>query len=394
MSPAADAAVVGGGPAGCSAAIFLAQRGVNVILVEKARFPRAKACGEGVMPSGLGALRRLGVLAEVERAGRRFSGVRFTEPGGRSAAGEFSGGGYGLVLSRETLDLILLEKAKTVPGITVLEGRRAVRPLLDARGFLEGFETAASYPDGAPGPLEIRARQTVIADGSLSLAAEALGLKRRLPRRRRYGLRTHFAGIAGLGDKVEVFFIPGGEIYVAPHREPGTALVSLLLEESALGRFAGRTVAAFEETLLSCAFLLDRFSGASRLSPVIGLGPLGGRRDSWSGPGWLLAGDAASSVDPITGDGIAIALQNGELAAETIFRRLQGRSPEGDGAAYESARRALLRDKQMRERLLLTLTSAGPLVRRGVLTVMAASPKLFSLLMSEGFSRTDPPEIG
>lgn len=380
MSLSADVAVVGAGPAGCSAAIFLALRGFRVVLVEKTRFPRPKVCGEGVMPAGLGVLGRLGVLPDVERAGRRFRGVAFKDIDGRSASGDFRGGGSGIVLRRETLDSILLERAKALSAITVLEGRRVVKPLLGPAG-LEGFETAGIDEKVESEAKEIRARQSVIADGALSPVAESLGLRRMMPARARYGLRTHCDKIEDLGDRVEVFLIPGGEIYVAPQREPGTALVSLLLEESELARFKERTQDAFDETLRTCPFLKVRMRSSSRLTPILGLGPLGGSRERWSGPGWLLAGDAASSVDPITGDGIAIALQNGELAAETIARRLKGGSAGSTGAFYARRRRALLRGKRIRAGFLLALTKAPPFVSRGVFSGLGASPALFSLLL-------------
>ena len=380
MSFSADVAVIGGGPAGCSTAISLALRGLSVILVEKTRFPRPKVCGEGVMPAGLGVLSRLGVLPGVEEAGRRFRGVAFTDTHGRRASGVFRHGAHGIVIRRETLDSILLERAKTFSQIQVLEGRRVVKALVGARG-LEGFETVETDAGGGRAPKQIGARQAVIADGALSPAAESLGLRRTLPRRARYGLRTHYDKIEGLADKVEVFLIPGGEIYVAPQREPGTALVSLLLEESEFVRFAGRTQEAFDETLRACPFLSERMRTSARLTPILGLGPLGGSRERWSGPGWLLAGDAAGSVDPITGDGIALALQNGELAAETVQRRLEGESFESTGAFYARRRRALMRGKQLRAGFLLALTKAPPLLSRSVFAGLGASPALFSLLL-------------
>jgi flavin-dependent dehydrogenase len=281
------------------------------------------------------------------------------------------------------LDSILLERAKALSPIKVLEGRRVVKPLLGANG-LEGFETVGLDEKGGNEPKLIRARHSVIADGALSPVAESLGLNRVMPLRARYGLRTHYDKIEDLGDKVEVFLIPGGEIYVAPQREPGTALVSLLLEERELARFTERTQDAFDETLRTCPFLKVRMRRSSRLTPILGLGPLGGSRERWSGPGWLLAGDAASSVDPITGDGIAIALQNGELAADIVARRLQGESVKRTAAAYARGRRALLRGKRIRAGFLLALTKAPPLVSRGVFSGLGASPALFSFLLPGG----------
>jgi flavin-dependent dehydrogenase len=367
-----DVAVIGAGPAGTAAALLLARAGLRVTLVDKARFPRPKACGEGVMPSGVRVLERLGALGDVERAGRRFRGIRFVERSGRAAEGVFPGGESGIVVRREELDALLIERARADARIRVVEGRRAARPLFEA-GRLAGFETA---PAG-----QVRAREFLVADGALSPAAESLGVRRRLPRRRRFGLRTHFRGLEGLGASVEVFLFDGGEVYVAPQREPGTALVSVLLEQSELGRFAGRTREALEETLRARAPLAARMRRAERLTPIIGLGPFGGERERVSGPGWLLAGDAAGGVDPITGDGVALALRNAELAAETLLRRLRGESAESTGADYARARRALTRETRWRARLLLALTS-GPAASRAAVAALSASPRLFSLLLS------------
>ncbi len=343
----------------------MARAGASVVLIDKAVFPRPKACGEGIMPGGLPVLGRLGVLPEVEAKARPFRGVRFTSPRGREATGYFPEG-RGLAIHREELDLILLRKAQAHPGIQVLEGRAAL--------YKEGLR----LDDGAAVP----ARRLVIADGAHSRVADDIGSARRPPRAARFGLRTRYEGVQGLSDVVEVFIQEGGEIYLAPQRGDGNALVSILLEERRMARFAGRTTEAFEEALHSCRPLAARLADARRVVAIQGAGPFGLQRERRAGPGWLLAGDAAGGVDPITGEGIALALKTGELAAEATLRALRGEPERGVAVFYEARRKALVRRKTLLSRFLLGVVRR-PLMAETVVASLAAAPALFSLLLSD-----------
>lgn len=366
-----DVIVIGAGPAGCSAALYLARYGFRVILADKARFPRPKACGEGVMPAGLSVLEELGVLPEVEKAGKRYLGIQFENFRGKRAVGRFPEGRHGIAIRRDTLDWILLQKAKTTPDIQVLESVRIARPILE-NGKLCGWKAAypAPYSESA---LDIHAPHTLVADGSGSAAARMLDLKRAPPPRKRYGMRTHFDGIAGLKDLVEVYFLDGAEIYMAPQGQ-GNALVSILAETETMRRFAGRTQEAFAEILGSCLPLKERMSRAVRTSAIIGAGPLGGSAEKWHGPGWLLVGDSASSVDPITGEGISLALLNGKLAA--------GQLASGkDGRDYDRERRRLVRKKKWLAQALLG-AARHPLLCDWMIAGLSRRPKAFRYFLS------------
>lgn len=358
MKAHSDAIVIGAGPAGCSAAITLAQAGRDVVLLDRAHFPRPKACGEGVMPGGVRILDDLGVLPEVEKWGKRFKGIRFISPLGRAATGLFANGTYGIAIPREKLDAILLERARSYSNITIMESQQVKKPLFDHHKMV-GIE-----------PQNIFATHHLIADGASSSIATAMGLRRRLPKRRRFGMSAHFTGVANLQDVVEVFFLDGGEIYIAAQAGEGNALIAVLIEESRMKKFAGRTQEGFLEMVKSCPVLADRMSTATQTTKILGLGPLGGDMKKWNGPGWWLIGDAASSLDPITGEGISTALANGQIAARDII------SPGPRWMTYAMRRRRLLWKKILLAKILL-ITSTRLSASDWLITKLSRHPGLF-----------------
>ena len=180
-----DCAVVGAGPAGCAAALYLSKLGRKVALI--ARFPNArrKPCGEGILPAGVAVLRELGLDAAVSARARPFRGVRHTTRGGIAATGLFRSG-PGLAVAREELDELLLRRAAVAPGVTLHE-----------RGPVHGAEAG---PDGVILRLEegeIRARRLIIADGLSSATLKGLGVARRPAACARYGLSARVTGLAG-----------------------------------------------------------------------------------------------------------------------------------------------------------------------------------------------------
>jgi flavin-dependent dehydrogenase len=352
-----DAAVVGAGPAGTAAASYLAKGGRTVALLEQKRFPRPKPCGEGIMPAGVEVLAELGVLEAVKAEAAEFRGLRFTGRSGRSAVGLFPGV-RGLALRRERLDAILLDAARSLPGVTVLERSRVVAVEPDGDGFL----LRARGPEAG---FEVRARRLIAADGAASATARLLGTERAMPSRPRYGLRAHFSGARGLEGLVEVRFLDGCEAYVAPMREPGEALVAVLLEEGS----RVRPREAFFKAVSRC----PQLAAALPISPLMGFGPLGGSADRCAGEGWLLAGDAAASVDPIVGEGIALGLRSGRLAARTLL--------EGSLERYEDERRMLARAKTVLSRSVLEL-SRRPILADAALRVLASRPEWFSAILA------------
>lgn len=357
-----DCAVVGAGPAGCAAALYLARAGRRVALLDRASFPRPKPCGEGILHGGVAVLRELGVYEQAAAAGRVLEGIVYVDRAGREARGRFSRG-HGLAIARESLDELLLRRAQAAAGVTVLEGRVPLR--VEARR--EGV--AVRLPDGT-----LSARRLIAADGLGSPTLGALGVGRASPERPRVGLSARVAGVAGVGGFVEVFLIEDGELYLTPQPGEGRATLALLLARDAWPK-AGRDE-AFWAFARSHPALAPRLRSARLESPVAGRGPLASAARRWEGPGWLAAGDAAGGVDPLVGDGIGLALRGGRLAAEATESALRG---EGAGG-YSRRRRALLRRKQGQAALLLTL-SRRPALGAAAVSLLGRFPSLFDALL-------------
>jgi flavin-dependent dehydrogenase len=382
MNAATDVLIAGAGPAGCAAAIACARRGLEVLLLDRARFPRDKACGEGLLPSGVGALAELGLLAAVRRESTRLGGVGFQldEINGVVVEAAFSDADglppFGLGVRRVTFDALLLQAARAYPTVTVLEGVDAHGPLY-VNDRVVGLETSV----GA-----IRARVVVAADGLRSKLRTALGLAKR-PRpheRARVGLRVHLR-VASLpfGSRVRVLIGPRLEHYLTPIG-PHELQVAVL---GTRGDFAAHKLSAttLDDHLGRHRMLGPLLDGAAFLDRPLGAGPFHQRVRSVVTDGALLVGDAAGYVDAITGEGIGAALRQGLAAGNTLALALTSaprRAPITAAvlAPYARAHAAITRDSDRLTKIILFLARHHGLARRAVQS-LARQPALFERLL-------------
>jgi flavin-dependent dehydrogenase len=365
-----DVVIVGAGPAGASLAVWLGRAGYEVVLIDKARFPRDKACGEGLMPSGVAVLQQLG-LDDMLEAGAPFEGVRY-HAHGRQAAGRFPTldgmPAFGLGQRRLHLDERLIAVVRGTPGVTLLEGVRA-KQLLKQGDRTVGLEAGGE---------QWNAKLVVLADGLHSPMRRAAGLDGEAVPRPRLGLRAHYRLAEGqsVGTWVEVYLGDRRrELYVTPlpNRE---LLVAALVDQQTVD---GRPAAAFEAWVHAEPDLAGRLEGATAISPVIGMAPLEVRPRAGVAPGLVLLGDAAGFIDPITGGGMAQALLSARLLATHIPIALAG--PDGGALiGFDRARNRLLRDYRLLTRLVLQLADHPPLARAAV-RLLASQPALFSHLL-------------
>ncbi len=304
----ADVAIAGGGPAGAALAIELGRRGVRVNLYEKARHPRLKACGEGLLPHGAAALSAIAGLPDAPRV----RGLRFSV-GDASTDADFPEG-FGLVVRRDSFDAWLFERAAATPNV---DARMATPYVSEGERFVVG------------------------ADGRHSQFHRQLDAHR--PRHARVGLSTHVIGLDGVSDRVEVFFHPEGELYVAP-TGGGEALVAALFHQE---RFRRDGISYLLHTIPA---VRDRAQRVEFTTPVLAASPLGLRLSRIVDHGLLLIGDAAGAPDPITGDGIAMAMASVKPAADAIV--------SSDLASYERVRLAMGRNADRLGRLLLAVSRA------------------------------------
>ena len=381
----AEVVVVGGGPAGAATAWWLARAGIDVVVLDKARFPRPKPCSEYMSPQASRLLEEMGVLAEIENAGAaQLAGMVIRAPNGALLRGVFAGAhrwrGHrdrGLSLQRTLLDPILLDAARRA-GARVIEGARVQDVILDRAGRASGVSLANS--DGTMTALS--ARLVIGADGLRSVVARRLGLTRMSRFPRRIALVTHYAGIGGMGELGEMHVERDGYLGVADVGN-GLANVAVVIPASRADELSAGTEAFLERWIASRPQLRDRFAGATRATPLRTTGPFASRaRRAWA-PGAALVGDAADFFDPFTGEGIYAALRGGELLAPYAVAALEARSPLGERTAleaYDRARRHEFGGKWLVERMIGTAVAFPALLDRAA-SVLSRRPAMADLLV-------------
>ena len=306
--------ISGGGPAGACAAIVLARHGARVLLVERATFPRAKLCGDTLNPGAIACLRDLGVADDALRASLPLRGM-VVEGEGVEVRADYPAGLAGAAIARRDLDAALLEAASAA-GAKVQTGVRVVAPMLD-EGARETVRGAVLDVSGSQ--VRMPAGVTIAADGRRSPLALALELSRHPPAPRRWAIGAYFEGVDGLG--------PRGEMHVRRDRYIGLAPLPGGLTNACVvapGQPEMRAPREFlQRTLARDPVLARRFARAKLTTGVTSLGPLAVDATRAGVPGLLLAGDAAGFVDPMTGDGLRLAIRGGVLAAHTALAMLE-----------------------------------------------------------------------
>ncbi len=356
-----DVVIAGASVAGAATAIHLTRLGRRVLLVDRAPFPRRKACGEGLFPAGVRELERLDVLERLRDSTQPLSAVRFIA-GDSEVAASFRSG-HGLGLERTVLDAALLSRACDA-GVEVTTGV-TVTGLVVSGGRVAALSTSA-------GPMPGRA--FVAADGLHSRLRRRAGLDART-RPRRYGVTAHVAA-ASPADEVRVHVLPGYEVYFTPTGQ-GHANVAILAGRGVMRSFAGRAGAAFRELLAP----IPELGGAvDLLDAPIAAGPFPARCTRAWRANLVLAGDAAGFFDGISGEGMSAALVSARDCAAAISEYLDS----GDYSplrGYDRLRRAVVRNSNLVSRLALVIAARPALARRAVAN-LALRPATFEKLVA------------
>ena len=364
--------MVGGGPAGTAAAVFLRQAGHEVVLVDEARFPRDKVCGEGVSPEAWRLLAKMGAEAAVRALHPRpVLGMKLTAPDGTAFTGEYAGArAPGFAVRRWCLDRALLECARAA-GVDVREGVRA-RDVVRRDGIVRGVVVE----DGGV-PERLEARLVVAADGRRSVIARKLGLLREHRRLRKFAVRGYWQGVEGLTDHGEMHVTRGGYCGIAPLGD-GEANVTFVLDQDAMRPAGGGLADFYLRTLDRWPRLRERLERACLTSPPRAIGPLALEARGVSAPGAVLVGDAAGFYDPFTGEGVTLALRGAELAAAVAHPALTDGST--DLRLYDRLRDGATRDKFRLNRLLQRVV-AWPALANAVAKRLSRRPDLADRLV-------------
>ena len=346
-----DALVIGAGPAGSATAALLARQGWRVLVADRDRFPREKACSEYMSPAAVRVLSGLGVVPWLESAGAvALAGTDVRTASGGRLAGRFAPSirapfpPSGLSVPRRVLDQALVRAARAA-GASVLEHTH-LGDLEREHGRVVG--AALSTSDG---PMRVRARLVVGADGLRSRVARSLG-RRRHGRPRRVAFVAHVQDVPGLADAAEMHVGPAGYVGLNPIGH-GLANVALVVPAELALAARGRGTAFFLERLATFAGVRGRVDGARIVREVLVTGPFAARSTVVTAPGALLVGDAAEFFDPFTGEGICSALRGAELVAATAGHALRdARQLDEALLAYRRLRLRTFAGKWAVERLI------------------------------------------
>jgi geranylgeranyl reductase family protein len=353
-SDTADVIIVGAGPAGSVAAYYLATAGLDVLLLEKASFPREKVCGDGLTPRAVKALTAMGVPIDEDDGWLRNKGLRIIGGGGRIelAWPDLSAfPGFGMVRARTDFDQILARHAQKA-GARLLENTAVTGAIQDERtGRVVGVCARQAATDGAGGRAEreggraeqqakggpgraFRARVVIAADGNSSRLSVSMGLHKRSDRPLGVAVRTYYTSPRHDDDHLEAWLdlwdgknlLPGyGWIFGMGDGTSNVGLGLLNTSES-FGHIDYRVLLRRWLAAMPAEW---GFSEENRTQPVRGAAlPMGFNRTPHYTRGMLLAGDSGGMVNPFNGEGIAYAMESGELAARTIVQAL-GRPTAG-----------------------------------------------------------------
>lgn len=359
-----DVLVVGGGPAGATAAIHLARAGLSVQIIDRAHFPRPKVCGEGLFGRGVEALAELGVLEGLRGQSRVLQSLRLILDD-VSAEGRMSSAGYEAIGVRRTvLDATLIEAAANA-GVELCPGVTATDLLPAARGY-RGVRTDHG---------DYEARVIVLADGLRSRLRRIAGLDI-AGNTRRYGVSAHFGLAEDVEPRVDIRLLQGHEVYVTPVGEREVN-VAVLAGERSVRTFAGSRSETYRELVRRSGLLP---ASAELLDTPLAAGPFPARARRLWRDNLVLAGDAGGFFDGISGEGMTLALVSAGTAASAIAAYLD----DGDRdhfAAYARSRRAMERNSTLLARASLLLASHRRLGRYAIRN-LGSHPATFEKLLA------------
>ncbi len=322
-----DVIVVGGGPSGSSCSIYLAKAGLNVLLVDRAKFPRDKICGDGISGKSMKVLQELDLVKDLETVEHlKMFGVTFSSPNGTvveiPSKPKDGGAPPGFVARREVFDNVIFQNAKKL--VTTIEGFQ-VNDLLweeteDGKKQVVGL---TGFDMSTRTKYSFRAKVIVGADGAASVVGNKTGLDVVDENHQLVAIRAYYENVGGMSDKIELHFVDSlmpGYFWIFPlpngRANVGSGMITKDMKDKKVN-LQQETFKIIETNPL----FKDRFVNAKKLTEFRSWSlPVGSTHRKCYGNGFVLVGDAASLIDPFTGEGIGNALMSGKIAAQYILK--------------------------------------------------------------------------
>ncbi|MEO5956917.1 MAG: NAD(P)/FAD-dependent oxidoreductase [Nitrospiraceae bacterium] len=320
-----DVLVIGGGPAGSTISALLAEQGWNVQVLEKDPHPRFHI-GESLLPHTLPILKQLGVLPDVEKIGIvKYGAEMVSHRYGRTQMFYFSKAldesqPYAFEVKRSEFDAILLKNA-VAKGAQVHEGIRAERV-----EFRPGTTSIVHAQDKTGNPMAWETRFVVDASGRDTFLSAQLGGKQRSQTHNSAAIFGHFEGVGRLPGKDEgnitVGWLDHGWCWLIPFKD-GTTSVGVVCWPDYIKSRTTPLDQFLLATLRQSPRIATRMSQAKLLTPVYAAANFSYRRETMSGNGFLMVGDAFAFIDPMFSSGVHLALNSALLGAKVVEAHLR-----------------------------------------------------------------------
>ena len=317
-----DVIVVGGGPGGSTTATFLGQKGHKVLLLDKAKFPRDKTCGDAISGKSMGILREMGLLKDIEKIDQsKIYGVTFSSPEGYVVEIPFrTEENVGYCARRLVYDNMLFNHSKKFSKAVE---EFAVNDIVVENGYVVGVKGTDLKTKT---PKEYRAKVVVGGDGATSVVANKLGFDKIDENHHCVAVRAYYKGVTGMTQNIELHFVDSivpGYFWIFP-LDNGLANVGAgILTKDFKKKKINLKEWMFNEIKTNPLFK-DRFANSEMVSEVKAWNlPFGSTHKKNHGNGFILVGDAASLIDPFTGEGIGNAMVSGKFAAIAIDEALK-----------------------------------------------------------------------